>query len=912
MIGKTLAHYQITDKLGEGGMGEVYRARDTKLGRDVALKLLPALFANDPERLARMQREAKLLAAVNHPSIAAIHGIEEDQGQKFLVMEVAEGEDLSDRIKAGPLRMSEALDIAYQIAEGLEEAHAKGVVHRDLKPANVVVSAEGKVKVLDFGLATTETGELPDEMESAHSPTITAMLTQTGTILGTAAYMSPEQARGYPADKRSDIWAFGIILFEMLTGKQLIQGDTVSDKLAAILKSPPDWDALPATTAPRIRDLLERCLAKHRRDRLQDIGDARLEIEWTQQGRTGALSDSATGGRGIPAVRAILAAVLLCAVVGFGAWSLGSMGGQSTTDSPSTRRLVLEFPDDLQIVNTLTAPSGLQGLVGRPRNAKNEDYRVYFRNLDSFETLPVAGSAGVTTSCFSHDSTWFAMIAPDKSQSTGMFLWKLPVDQSSPPLRVRSWPDEWEMRLHWLRDGNFVTRSYEGELVRISSDGQVVGSPAKIKPPEFGAQFSPGASFGTELPDGVHLLDGVDTWSENGYALHIGLANILTGETSLIIQNGSNPRWLKSGHIVFSRGNSILALPFDLKTLETRGGPIALGDGLRINAAWQHGEFGISATGDLFYHDGGLVGQNRQLAWTDPEFKTYTSWSDDRRSFEMPPILSPDGSAFVTLVASATGLFEIWISETSQSSLRRLISEKGRDCYPRIWSPDGTALVYTSFAPGQAVVKTLAIDGGSQPVTLFAANGVTDIFQPTSFADGGEAMLVTQSADGKSRILYYPFGQETDGTPPTREILAAAADGVISPDGGWLAYTSDATGRPVVYLRKWLGEGELGPEITVAPGTSPNWFQMAADAPPEIWFRDQGRYHVVSLEAGPRVRLSKPRFGVEITGRLQGFDIDRQGRVLALLNGDDETAPKKMNVVLGWEKEIQGRLTAGQ
>ena len=906
MIGKTLAHYEITAKLGEGGMGEVYRARDTKLGRDVALKLLPPLFAKDPERMARMQREAKLLAAVNHPCIAAIHGFEEDQGHTFLVMEVAEGEELGARIKAGPLRLDEALDIAHQLAEGLEEAHAKGVVHRDLKPANVVVSAEGKVKILDFGLATSESGDGPGGLDSAHSPTVTAMFTQAGTILGTAAYMSPEQARGYPADKRADIWAFGVILFEMLSGRQLIQGDTVSDKLAAILKSPPDWDHLPGSTPPRIRELLERCLAKHRRDRLQDIGDARLEIEWTRQGRTGSAAGAT--GRGVPLGRAVLAAVLLCTVVGAGAWWLGAGKSTSTAESRQIRRLTMQFPADLQVANSLTAPSGLQALLARPRNSENEDFQIYFRSLDSYEVRPLPGSAGVSSFCFSHDSAWFAMIAPDKSQSTGMYLWKVPVDQSSPPLRVRNWPDAWQQRIHWLRDGDLMTATHEGELVRISGDGQVAGSPIRITPAEIGAELSPSPSAGTELPDGIHLLDNVQAWSESGYAQHIGLVNVLTGEAKIIIENGSNPRWLDNGHIVFCRGTSILAQPIDQKTLEARGGPIAVGDGLRIDAAWKNGDFGVSAAGDLFFTAGGLVGQQRQLAWTDQDFRAFQPWSDDRRSFEFAPLLSPDGSRFTTVIASAGGLYETWVSETAQPSLRRLIGEKGRDCMPAVWTPDGRDIVYASYSSGQYAIKVMAVDGTSQPAVLFTVGGGAEQFTPTGLADDGKTLLLTRSAEGKDQIMLYPYSTEGDGSLPTRELLADAAQGVVSPDGNWLAYTSAAAGRPEINLRKWLGGGKLGPEITVAPGVVPYWVQSSADSPLEVWFRDQGRVYAVTLGDGARARLSKPRFVVEIADQLMGFDVDRNGRILALLKGDDEAEPDEMQVILEWEAEIEGRL----
>jgi len=910
LIGKTLAHYRIDEKIGQGGMGEVYRAHDTTLDRDIALKLLPISFTAEPERVARLRREAKVLASLNHSNIAAIHGLEEADQRVFLAMELAEGEDLSQRIASGRLQMEESLEIARAIAQGLEEAHAKGVVHRDLKPANVKVSADGKVKILDFGLARAYTEESDPDIDPALSPTITSLHTQAGTILGTAAYMSPEQARGLPVDKRTDIWAFGVVLYEMLSGEQIFQGDTVSDKLASILKTEPDWSNLPADTPPRVRELLERCLSKHRRDRLQDIGDARVEIEWTLEGRTGVVDASASARRRLPLVPALVAALVLAAVVAAVAWTVGSSAGRRSAGQHGATgaiRVDVSLPPDLRVEGVQVAPNGLVAVEARPtrsEGSEGDNSRLYLRQANSYEFDELDGSVGFRTACFSDDSRWIAMVAPDRSQSTGLYLWKVPVDGSAPPLRVLRWPDEWEFRVHWLADGDLLATTHTREFIRISDDGQRLSEPVKLVAEDFDDEFFPQESFASELPDGVHVLGSIEAWSEAGYARHVAIANIDTGEARVLIENAANPRWLDGGFILFSRASSVLALPFDPENLEVLGGPVAVADGIRIAESWAHGGFEISEAGDLYYAPGGLVGQKQQLAWTDPSFQEFQAWSPELRNFDSAPLVSPDTRHLAITIAAPDGVFETWISEIDQPALRRFLYQKGRDCAPRLWTPSGEKLIYSSYSTPQNRFEMVAVDGSSQPEPLWESSDSAGRYAPTGFADDGSLLLVTHIVEGKYFVLLYPFLEEHDGKPPTRRLLSDAAEARVSPDGKWLVYEANTSGRLEVYLRRWLGGGELGPEISVAAGNSPEWYRASDDSPLEIWFDHQNGSYRVRLTTEPTLRLTRPELLMEMGGRINGVDILTDGRILAWMAGDDEARPNRMNVVLNWKNEI--------
>ena len=459
MIGKTLSHYRIVEKLGEGGMGVVWRALDTQLDREVAIKVLPETFSGDAERVARFEREAKLLASLNHRNIAAIYGVDEADGQRFLVMELVEGQTLAAKLLQGPLEIDEAIDLCHQLARALEAAHDRGVLHRDLKPANVQVTPEGRVKVLDFGLAKA----FEVQGDSDASPTMTSGGTQAGAILGTAAYMSPEQTRGKPLDKRTDIWSFGCVLYECLTGRAAFRGETVSDTLAAILKSDANWSLVPEGTPPRVRELLQRCLEKDARNRLRDVGDARLELQRSIAGHE-ALSD--TSGISLAPITearpsrrfstsALAATALVAAVLGAGSgWILSGRVGPAGSGSTGAARFTIELPEDLLVFGYLASPDGRTvGYAGVPKNAPDPEQAVsagYLRRFGDFDSTRIPGSEGATDFAFSPDGRWVAMRVPVAPKSTKYRLTKVPVDGSAPPLALVDWSDAWAGPLVWL------------------------------------------------------------------------------------------------------------------------------------------------------------------------------------------------------------------------------------------------------------------------------------------------------------------------------------------------------------------------------------------------------------------------------------------------------------------------------
>jgi serine/threonine protein kinase len=421
MIGKKLAHYEITNQLGKGGMGEVFRAKDQKLGRDVAIKVLPEEFAKDTDRVARFQREAKLLASLNHPNIAAIYGLEESGGKNFLVLELVEGDTLADRIKAGPIRVEESLKLALQIAEALEAAHEKGVIHRDLKPANIKVTPEGKVKVLDFGLAKAFAGE-QIEVNLSNSPTLSEAATLQGVILGTAAYMSPEQAKGKAVDKRADIWAFGVVLFEMLTGRQVFTGETVSDTLASVLAREPKWQSLPSNLHPRIRLLLERCLKKEPRDRYGVINDARVDIQEVLADPSGVLVESAAAAKPPKRLRlglAWIAAVIISLIAGgVVVWKL------KPTEPRQVIRLDYELPEGQQFggldMRSLAVSSDGKQI------AYSTSKGLYLRSVNELTAKLIAGTEGATGQpFFSPDGKWIGYVSESK-------LTKISINGGSP------------------------------------------------------------------------------------------------------------------------------------------------------------------------------------------------------------------------------------------------------------------------------------------------------------------------------------------------------------------------------------------------------------------------------------------------------------------------------------------------
>ena len=919
--GGMLSHYRLVEKIGEGGMGVVWKAVDTTLDREVAVKILASDFAGDRERLARFEREAKLLASLNQRNIAAIYGFEEADGVPFLVMELVEGEDLGERLGRGPLPVEEALDVAGQMARALEAAHEKGVVHRDLKPANVKVTYEGRVKVLDFGLAKALESESTSG-DPSRSPTITSAGTRTGVILGTASYMSPEQARGRQLDKRTDIWSFGCVVYECLTGRQAFEGETISDTLASILKTEPDWSVLPGATPPRVRELLRRCLEKDVRNRLRDIGDARLEL------RAGPTADSdvtreivaATAearpepsSRGTPLF--LVAAILVGAVVGIAGW-IGVTGfGTSTTTDHGVVRLDVRVPDGWVPSRPIVSPDGRTVVYwARWETAGDDEHdpRLFVRTLDNPEPRPVRGSENAGGYTFSPDGRWLAFHAPVSARSNERKLYKVPLDGSAPPLELATISESWYADPVWTVGDELVLVTHSPQsVIRIPADGGPPGQPVKIET----ADLERDITLRTPLPDGRHVLGTSSLYGEQGWTLRVALLNIDTGQAQVLLEDAHNPRWAPRGQLLFSRRGSLLAVPFDAERLEITGGAVAITDGLRTANVWLGGYFDVSESGTLVHLTGGILGANRRLRIVSPD-GSIEPWSDEPRAYVDAGLrVSADGRRLAVTIANSRALFEIWSSEIDRPILRKLAAEPGMDCFRPVLSHDGSLLAYVvGGESGDEGFYLREVDGPGEPRMLLARESSAVTGFPLSFSRDGSWLLGERVVGGKSDLFL--LGIEGEGLAEPRVLIEDAADGGISPDGRWVAYTSSSSGRSELYLREFRVNGTVGrenPVTTIGTGGMWGWFKQ--ERPPKLFYIKDGGIYAVELRAEPTVAFSEPEYlawATEIAPKTMGGATLPDGRVMVIFKGEEEEDPHEIRVVLNWFEELEQKLVAGR
>ena len=922
--GTMLSHYRLVEKLGEGGMGVVWKAVDTRLDREVAIKILPDHFAEDPERLARFEREAKMLAALNHRNIASIYGLEQADGVRFLAMELAQGEDLARRLDRGPLPVHEALDVAHQLARALESAHEKGVLHRDLKPANVQLSHEGRVKVLDFGLAKAFETDPTLRGNPTMSPTLTSAGTRDGTIMGTAAYMSPEQARGLPLDKRTDIWAFGCLLYECLTARSPFRGATVTDTLASIVKTQPDWTSLPAETPPRIRELLQRCLEKDVRNRLRDIGDARLELQRSITAQESFSDSSIIAATDLPKAPArrvplpwVAVAALAGAVAGIGLWSAFRPATPSTGAGPGgVVRLSIDFPAELRVRNWQASPDGrtvvfAANLKDPPDDAWNP-VRLYLRSFDAFEATEVVGGEGSLFGTFSPDGRWLAIVAPIAPRASKSRLYKIPVDGSAPPLTLLDWSDDWWAGILWLPDGDIVVRTAGGKaLVRIPADGGAPGEPVPIRIEGLDAGVS--ISHWTEalLPDGIHLLTKITTYTERGFDNNVGLLNLETGEARILIENGRYPHWSATGHVVFSRGDAIVATPFDLDRLTTTGATVAIQAGFRAVASYGDTFFNLSRNGTLWHWPGGVYGDRRQLYFLDNE-RLGEPWSEERRHFEGDMEISTDGRRLGISICNDAGLYDIWIAEMDRRRLSRFVHEPGRDCEPQYWTPDGESLLYQCVTTDGGDLYLRHVDGTSEPRRLVSWPSSESYWAHAFLPDG--TLVLNHDHDGTQDLTLVSLETEGDETDPPAMWLENAWNPEISPDGRWVAYQSDASGRSEVYLRALAEDHSLGREVPVTTTGADGawWYPDHKRSPLRLRFWSKDNAWAVEITTDGGLDISDPErvahHGRELLAKISQVDDLPDGRWLAVLKDENEALPDQLHVVLNWSEELKRRL----
>jgi serine/threonine-protein kinase len=816
--GTKIGIYEINSLLGTGGMGEVYRSRDSKLSRQVALKVLPAGVAADPERLARFRREATLLAALNHPNIAAIYGFEDSGAAHALVMELVEGPTLADRVKSGPIPIPEALPIAKQICEALEYAHERGIVHRDLKPANVKVTPEDTVKVLDFGLAKALENE-PAAADIGSSPTMTRMATQAGIILGTAAYMSPEQARGKSADRRADIWAFGCVLYEMLTGKMPFSGETVSDTLAAVIKDPPDWSLLPSHTPGRLRVLVQRCLQKDPRQRLQAIGDARISLDEVLSGAPEPTAPSANAIASQPAAPAwqrllpwVVAAGLAVALLAF---LILRPSANSASQRPVALTLAIPADQKLNLINgppfVISSDGVRVAYVGNQGSV--ETAQLFVRELDSPAPLALQGATHIAAPFFSPDGQWIAFFSEGKLKKVSVHG-GAPIElATSPGARGGTWNQD---------DTIVFTIAFTSPLYRIPASGgtpqQVTHlNPARLETTHRWPQF---------LPGGKSFLFTASSNNNFFGQASVQAADLATGQAKVLVENATFGRYLAGGYLAyFSQGTCFVA-PFDANALKLTGPAIPVLQNVDSDISNGGVQFSASDNGTAIYMSGSANKENLNVVLFDRQGNgnLLVKGSPDSTS----PRVSPDGKK----IAFERAVGGIWVYDLLRGTTTPITLKSGSANFP-IWSPDGQYLTYSysggsHTGVGETIFRVRADgSGGEQQLTpndplssypaSWSPDGKTLAFDRTSQKGGGCCDIWTMrlAANGQPEAPQR-FGDDT------RVTAVNLPDPQFSPDGHWLAFSSADSGLPQIYVVPFPGPGGKW-QISTDGGVEPRW-----------------------------------------------------------------------------------------
>jgi Tol biopolymer transport system component len=791
--GTRLGPYEITSAIGAGGMGEVYSARDTRLNRNVALKVLPEVFAGDVERMARFEREAKLLASLNHPNIAAIHGLEESGPMRALVMELVEGPTLAERIATGPIPMDEALPIAKQVAEALEYAHDHNVIHRDLKPANIKVTAEGTVKVLDFGLAKALADD-PAGESLANSPTLSAMATKQGVILGTAAYMSPEQARGKTVDKRTDIWAFGCVLYEMLTGKQAFHGDDVTDVLAAVVRAEPDWNRLPPSTPAKVRDLLRRCLQKDKALRMRDAGDARIEIQEAQVAPKDATAAQTTAAPKSKLPWALAAGLAIVAAVAL--W----VAWRATRPVEQAQRPLMRLDVDLGPDVSLVSLAGPDAIISPDgtRLVYVSQGRLYTRRLDQPTAIELAGTQGAYEPFFSPDGQWVAFFLRGKLQ-------KISVDGGSPITLCSAINGRGGS---WGEDGNIVAGlTAAGGLSRIPSAG---GTPTPVTELQTGESTH---RWPQVLPGGKAVLFTAHSTGAAFDGANIEVLSLTDHGGKTLVRGGTFGRYLPSGHLVYVNRGTLFAVPFDVDRLEVHGTPAPVLDQVSYNPADGSAQLDFSQTGTLIYRSGGAGGGFLTVAWLDGAGKVQTLLAKPGNYAH--PGMSPDGQRLALDDGS-----DVWIYDWQRDTMTRL-TFTGNASYP-IWSPDGRHIAFRVLGEGMYAIRSDGA-GKPQPLTQSKNPQIAWSFTP----DGKRLAFFDQGPKTTWDLSTVPLENDSAGLRGGKPevFLQTAADErypSFSPDGWWMAYSSDESGTFQVYVRAFPDKGGKW-QISNSGGYYPMW-----------------------------------------------------------------------------------------
>ncbi len=876
--GTRLGHYEVVSSLGAGGMGEVYRAKDTKLGREVAVKLLLDEVSSDPERLARFEREARVLASLNHKNIASLHAFEREGDTGFLVMELVEGETLADRIRRGAIPVDEALPLFVQVAEGLEAAHEKGVIHRDLKPANIKISPDGVVKILDFGLAKATSPDLdPAAATLSNSPTLTLAATMRGQILGTAAYMAPEQAKGSPVDKRADLWAFGACLYEAITAKRAFDGNDATDILGSVLKLEPDWDALPAELPDALKRVLERCLAKDPRQRARDAGDLRLDLEAAPREKLSLSPETARPEHSLVRwIPWLVAAGAIAVVITL----MASRDEAEPQPRPMTRTSIV-----LPLEAPLAPPSSFHLAIGRTSLALAPDgsflvyvawvdhaHHLYRRDMRSGEITPMQGTEGAQGPLFSPDSRWVGFFADGR-------LKKVLLDGGEPQVLATA---VWGSGADWGSDGHIYFAPTEASRIYRVPENGGGAEPVTVLPKDTFMQTHPWLLPGTR--------DLILT-SHSQRRRIVSRATVSSSEApSLLLERGHGARVSPSGHLIFMDEGRLLAVAYDRADKSVAGTPIVILDDVRNDSMAGHMSATFSNSGTLIYPGGSDISRGR-FVWADRQ--------GNREPLNLPVAsyqdsdVSPDGRTIAYTVPEGVES-RIWVYDIERGTARPLTPGSGP-----FWSSVSDTLFYTSFTDAGPSVWRIGAEGSASPTEVLPA--------PAHLQTLGEVGIIYDVRQGD--VSFAPWAEQLVAVDldEARLILASEAQetfAALSPDERWLAYMSDESGTWEIYVTDFP-EASIKRRVSTAGGEEPRW---SPDGSEIIW-RFGVDWFSVDFDDGEEMKLGAPMIilsgpFINVPGWSWDFSPDGR-RFLVLENEEASEALTELAVIHDFFEEVE-------
>jgi Tol biopolymer transport system component len=890
--GRRLGPYEILSSIGAGGMGEVYRARDTRLDRIVAIKVLPAHLADRSELRERFEREARTIASLNHPHICVLYDIGQQDGIDYLVMEYLEGETLARRLLKGALSLEQVLQFAIEISDALDKAHRKGVTHRDLKPGNIMLTKTG-TKLLDFGLAKLKQDVAPANMQLSELPTASDPLTAKGTILGTLQYMAPEQLEGKEVDARTDIFAFGAVVYEMATRKRAFEGKSQASLIAAILeREPPAMSSLQPMTPPALDRVVKKCLAKEPEQRWQGASDLCDELRWIAEGGSQVTLATTDGVKGIRRLGrramtiSIGALVLVAAIVGIAVWNLKPAPPPAL--QPVTRT-VINLPPGQQLTGLENGPAVAVSPDGT-HVAYATRQGLYLRSMDSLESKPISGTDGAVNPFFSPDGQWLGFFAGGKLKKVSVGGGVAVTIADAAQTAGASWGSQG--MIAFARAGGTYP------LFLVSDAG---GTPQSLTHLANGEVAQRWPDF---LPGGKAVLFGAATSAINFIGAQVAVQSVGASPRRNLIQGGTNPRFASSGHLIFAQGGNLVAAPFDSQRLAVTGAAVPVVEGVLQSPVNGDAQFSISATGSLVYVPGGVQSPQSRLVWVSRNGAEQPLAIPTRAYLR--PSLSPDGKRLAVAIQDQES--QIWLYDLARETLTRFTFEGNANSNP-VWTPDGKGIAFNSNKEGPINIFWQRSDGSGGLERLTTSEYLHD---PSSWSPDWQLLayheinattqrdiLVLRMADRKPQaFLRTPFNE---------------ADPRFSPDGRWLAYLSDESGRYEIYVQPYPGPGGKW-QISTEGGLEPVWNRNGR----ELFYRSGNKMMAVDVTTQPSFSVGKPKMLFE--GRYEpspfpnsNYDVSPDGQRFLMLKPVEqaEAAPTQINVVLNWFEELKRRVPSG-